>query len=307
MNLQHLKYAIEIEKAGSISKAAENLFMSQPNLSKDIKMLESTIGILIFTRTKRGVTLTEEGGVFMEYARDIVSQFENMKSRFGICTPGKSCFRISGPRASYVAEAFIRFVNTLNAIPAFDISFEETDLGMVVENIMEGGYNLGIIRYRCVFEKYMLPFLRDRPLDFKEILSSESVIIMSSKNQLARKPVLSLNDLRDQVEIANNDFSMPKFGRKGSDETEENANRKHIYVRERGSQFDLLARLRDAFMWVSPMPQDVLSRNNLVQKKCIAPNIRFKDILVYRTGHTFDLIEKSFLEKLNSVIEEIQS
>ena len=48
MNLLHLKYAVEIEKTGSITKAANNLFMGQPNLSKAIKELETEIGITIF-------------------------------------------------------------------------------------------------------------------------------------------------------------------------------------------------------------------------------------------------------------------
>ena len=55
MNLQHLKYALEVEKTGSISKAAENLYINQPHLSKSIRELEANIGISIFDRTSKGV------------------------------------------------------------------------------------------------------------------------------------------------------------------------------------------------------------------------------------------------------------
>ena len=72
MNLMHLKYAVEVEKTRSISKAAENLFMSQPNLSRAIKELEETLGITIFKRTSKGMSLTPQGEEFMQYARKII-------------------------------------------------------------------------------------------------------------------------------------------------------------------------------------------------------------------------------------------
>ena len=77
MNLQYLKYALEVEKMGSISKAADNLYMNQPNLSKAIKELETMIGVPLFERTTKGVSsTTEEGRVFMEYAKNILAQFQ---------------------------------------------------------------------------------------------------------------------------------------------------------------------------------------------------------------------------------------
>ena len=64
MNTLHLKYVAEVAKTGSITQAAENLFMAQPNLSKAIKELEETLGISIFRRTSKGVVLTEKGEEF---------------------------------------------------------------------------------------------------------------------------------------------------------------------------------------------------------------------------------------------------
>ena len=61
MNLLHLKYVVEISKTGSISKAAENLYMGQPNLSRAVRELEEEVGITIFNRTARGITVTAEG------------------------------------------------------------------------------------------------------------------------------------------------------------------------------------------------------------------------------------------------------
>ena len=56
MNILHLKYAVEVAKTRSISKAAENLYMGQPNLSRAIKELEESLGITIFRRTTKGIS-----------------------------------------------------------------------------------------------------------------------------------------------------------------------------------------------------------------------------------------------------------
>ena len=78
MNLLHFKYAVEIAKTKSISKAAENLYMGQPNLSRAIKELEENIGITIFKRTSKGITVTAEGEEFLEYANRILAQVEQV-------------------------------------------------------------------------------------------------------------------------------------------------------------------------------------------------------------------------------------
>lgn len=90
MNTLHFKYAVEVEKTGSISQAAENLFMAQPNLSKAIRELEDTLGITIFRRTSKGVVPTDEGSEFLQYARNIMKQIDNMES---IYTAGKTSRR----------------------------------------------------------------------------------------------------------------------------------------------------------------------------------------------------------------------
>ena len=74
MNLLHVKYAVEVAKAGSLNKAAENLFVALPNVSRSIKELEADIGISIFDRSAKGVTLTPEGEEFISYAKGILYQ-----------------------------------------------------------------------------------------------------------------------------------------------------------------------------------------------------------------------------------------
>ena len=74
MNLTHLRYIIEVARTGSITKAAQNLYMGQPNLSKSIKDLEKSVGTAIFMRTPKGVVPTKKGEEIIEYAKSLVKQ-----------------------------------------------------------------------------------------------------------------------------------------------------------------------------------------------------------------------------------------
>ena len=302
MNFQYFKYAVEIEKTGSISKAAENLFMNQPNLSKAIKELEQMVGVSIFNRTTKGVTTTDEGRVFMEYAKNILSQLEDMKSHFHVGFQKKETFRIVIPRASYIAEAFTAFVDSLKKVEDFHITFKEADSMLAINSVIDDGYDMGVIRYRSIYEHYFLSLLKEKKLDYKEILAADRFVAISKKNKLARKKILQPENLDGLIEITNGDFTMPRFysGQKTAAEQSVHS-RRQISVYERGSQFDLLSRVSETFMWVSPMPEDVLSRNGLVQKKCNAPNTDFKDILIFRNGYVFTGFEKAFLEKVYEV------
>ena len=109
MNILHLKYATEIAKTKSISKAAENLFMGQPNLSRAIKELEEHIGITIFKRTSKGISVTDDGEEFLRYARRIIAQVEQVEDIYINGKRKVQQFSLSVPRAAYICEAFADF------------------------------------------------------------------------------------------------------------------------------------------------------------------------------------------------------
>jgi DNA-binding transcriptional LysR family regulator len=78
MNTLFFKYAVEIERTRSITKAAENLYMAQPNLSRAIKEAEETVGFSIFERNSKGVVPTRKGLQFLDYARRILDELEQI-------------------------------------------------------------------------------------------------------------------------------------------------------------------------------------------------------------------------------------
>ena len=96
MTLTQMNYIITISETGSLNKAAEALYISQPSLTNAVKELEKELGIIIFNRSGRGVTLTNDGTEFLMYARQIYGQYESVvekyseggsyKKKFGVST-----------------------------------------------------------------------------------------------------------------------------------------------------------------------------------------------------------------------------
>ena len=163
VNILHLKYAVSIADNGSINKAAEEIHVAQPNLSRVIKELEADLGITIFQRSAHGMILTPEGEEFVGRARKILEQVDDMEHMYKSGQPACQRFSISAPRASYISDAFAHFSRSLSKDDA-EVFYQETNVLKAVRNILEVGYNLGILRYASKHEKYFREMLEDKDL-----------------------------------------------------------------------------------------------------------------------------------------------
>lgn len=114
MNLLHLKYIVEVANAGSISKAANNLFMNQPHLSKIIKDIEENMNIIIFERTSKGVVVTKKGAEFIEQAKNIIIQVEQLESKYSNHDDKSIHLDLCIPRGSYFIDVFIDYLSMIN-------------------------------------------------------------------------------------------------------------------------------------------------------------------------------------------------
>ena len=108
-----MKYALEVAKAGSLSKASEKLLIAVPNISRSIKELEADLGIAIFERTQKGMELTPEGEEFMNYAKVILAQINQVERFYRDGAPKKQRFSISVPRACYISNAFAMYIQII--------------------------------------------------------------------------------------------------------------------------------------------------------------------------------------------------
>ena len=205
MNILHLKYAAEIAKTGSLNKAAENLYMGQPNLSRAIKELEANLGITIFERSARGMTVTPEGEKFIGYANKILTQIDEVEAIYKNGTSVTQNFSISVPRASYISEAFVNFSQKINQNAPFDLVYKETNAMRAIKNILEADYNLGIIRYAENYDSHFRQLLAQKGLIGELVAEFNYVLIMSKEHPLADKEDIRFDDLKAYTEIAHAD------------------------------------------------------------------------------------------------------
>ena len=298
MNILHMKYAVEVAKLGSLNKAAETLIIAQPNISRSIKELEADLGITIFNRSSKGMVLTPEGEEFIRYAKSILKQIDEVELMYKQGAPKKQKFSISVPRACYISDAFAEFSKCISEDPA-ELFYKETNSQRTINNVINNDYKLGIIRYAENYDKYFKTMLEEKGLTYEMIAEFTYVLIMSRDNPLAGKDTITFDDLPPYIEIAHADPYVPSLplSRVVKDELPDNIDRR-IFIFERASQFDLLSKNPETFMWVSLVPDSVLERYQLTEKVCVDNTKMYKDVLVYRNGYKLSMLDKQFITAL---------
>ncbi len=149
-----------------------------------------------------------------------------------------------------------------------NVWLRETNSTDTLKDVETGEYNLGIIRFQSSSEGYYAQAAAAKGL-LLELVSEYSLrLLMSKDHPLAGKKEIIVEDLLPYIEIAHGD------GPSGRRENYEKKGRapespKRVYVFERGSQFDLLEEDPHTYMWVSPMPKELLRRCGLVERQCI--------------------------------------
>lgn len=305
MNLLHFKYAVEIAKTKSISKAAENLYMGQPNLSRAIKELEEHLGITIFRRTSRGITVTAEGEEFLQYASSIISQVEQVEDIYINGKRKQRRFSASVPRTTYITEAFTLFCKQMPTDNPAEFFYKETNSMRTIRNVTREEYDLGIIRYQINFEKYFKSMFIEKRLVSECVNEFKYVLIMSKNHPLAKKEVIDPHDLSDYIEITHADPyvpSMPLIDVKKSELSE--FVDKRIFVFERASQFELLSNVPTTFMWMSPISAEFMDKYGLVEKKCSGIKRVYKDVLIYRKGYKLSELDNMFINLVRQTGEK---
>ena len=210
ITLQQLEYFIEVAAEGSITGAAELLYVAQPTMSAAMKDLESRVGRTLLSRSARGVTLTEEGAEFLGYARQVVEQMSLLEQRYLGQPPSRRLLGVSAQHYSFVVEAFIRMVRSAD-VEQYEFSLRETRTWDIIEDVRTLRSEVGIL-YRNDFNRKVIDkLLRDSGLVFHPLFAAVPHIFISRKNPLAARERVTLGDLTDLPRLtfdqgANNSF-----------------------------------------------------------------------------------------------------
>lgn len=194
MTLQQLKYIIEIVNCGSISEAAKHLFISQPSLSNAVKELENDIGIDIFIRTNKGISLSTDGAEFLGYARQVVEQAELLESRYINSKPARQHFSVSTQHYSFAVNAFVNLIKQYN-YEEYEFTLRETRTYEIIEDVKNLKSEIGILYLSSFNSKVIDKLLRENQLTFNHLFKASPHIFVSKTSPLSAKEFVTLEDL----------------------------------------------------------------------------------------------------------------
>ncbi len=194
MTLQQLKYAIQIANCGSINIAAKNLFITQPSLSSAIRELEAELGITIFERTNRGVSVTASGSEFLGYARQIIEQTELLEKRYFDAKPSRQHFSVSTQHYAFAVNAFVDLIK-IYGVDEYDFNLRETRTFEIIDDVKNLRSEIGILYINAFNAKVLKKLFKENNLKFEELFTALPHVFISSKNPLSSKKKIALQDL----------------------------------------------------------------------------------------------------------------
>ena len=196
MTLQQLKYVITISEIGSLNKAAEVLYVSQPSLSEALHDLERSLGITIFHRSGRGVTPTNDGAEFIAYARQLYNQYEELMERYGEASTLKKKFNVSTQHYSFAVKAFVEMVKHFNTAE-YDFAIRETKTLEVIEDVSCLRSEIGILYLSSFNQKAIMKLLKANDLVFNRLIDCSVYVYLWKGHPLAKCNSIRMEQLND--------------------------------------------------------------------------------------------------------------
>ncbi|MGN1141250.1 MAG: LysR family transcriptional regulator [Oliverpabstia sp.] len=191
-----MKYIIEISNCGSLSQAAKKLFISQSTLSTAVKEVEQKLGITLFHRTNRGVTLTADGEDFVRYAKDIVERTRYLEQRYTARKTLPTHFSISTHHLPFVVRSFAIFLEDLK-LSSFDMALRECDTPSVLNDVCTGRSDIGIVAIQNSQMNTLQTQLTAMDMTFHEMNQLRNYVFLRKNHPLSSKKEITLKDLED--------------------------------------------------------------------------------------------------------------
>ena len=195
MTLQQLNYVITISECGSLNKAAEILYVAQPSLTGAVKELEKELGITIFNRSGRGVTLTNDGTEFLLYARQVYAQYKELLEKYGKAGNLKKKFGVSTQHYSFAVKAFVEMVKTFDT-SKYEFAIRETKTKEVIDDVSTMRSEIGILYLSDFNRKALLKILSSQQLEFHSIIHCKPYVYLWKGHPLAKQKSITLPELQ---------------------------------------------------------------------------------------------------------------
>ncbi|MEO2715429.1 LysR family transcriptional regulator, partial [Blautia wexlerae] len=194
MTLTQMNYIITISETGSLNKAAEALYISQPSLTNAVKELEKELGIIIFNRSGRGVTLTNDGTEFLMYARQIYGQYESVIEKYSEGGSYKKKFGVSTQHYSFAVKAFVDMVQKFD-VSEYEFAIRETKTADVISDVSTMKSEVGVLYLSDFNRKALLKLLHSANLEFHHLIDCQAYVYLWKNHPLANEKSISYSQL----------------------------------------------------------------------------------------------------------------
>lgn len=196
MTLQQIFYVITISESGSMNRAAEKLFISQPTLTSAVRELESELGISIFRRTGKGTAPTPEGEEFLIYARQLYQQYELIDAKYTNPQSIKRRFGVSSQHYSFAVKAFVETVKRFD-MQKYEFAMREVKTAEVIEDVSSLKSEIGLLYLNDFNERVILKMLRDNDLEFHALIDCKAYVYLWKEHPLAKNKEINFSELAD--------------------------------------------------------------------------------------------------------------
>ena len=238
MTLQQIKYIVTVAETGNITEAAKRLFISQPSLTNAVRELENEMQVTIFNRTNKGVVVTNEGDVFLSYARQILEQVGLLEEKYLNVKERRPRFSVSCQHYSFAVNAFVDVIKMFDA-DQYDFTLRETQTYEIIEDVSKLRSEIGILYVSSKNEEIIGKLLKQNDLEFQELFVAKPHVFIYSKHPLAERESIALEELEEYpyLSFEQGEYNSFYF----SEEILSTLDRKkNVKVRDRATLFNLV-------------------------------------------------------------------
>lgn len=287
MTLQQIKYIVTVAETGNITEAAKRLFISQPSLTNAVRELENEMQVTIFNRTNKGVVVTNEGDVFLSYARQILEQVGLLEEKYLNVKERRPRFSVSCQHYSFAVNAFVDVIKAFDA-NQYDFTLRETQTYEIIEDVSKLRSEIGILYVSSKNEEIIGKLLKQNDLEFQELFVAKPHVFIYSKHPLAERENIALEELEEYpyLSFEQGEYNSFYF----SEEILSTLDRKkNIKVRDRATLFNLVIGL-NGYTVSSGVISRELNGENIIAKPLLVDEymrigiIRQKNMPLSRYG-----------------------
>lgn len=264
VDINQLKYIIEIDKAQSISKAAQNLFMGQPNLSKSLRSIENSLGIVIFKRTPTGVTTTRNGKLIVQKAKKIVEQMDELEELFFKEEELEQEITLSSCKNFFVSYCIREFLSKNDEFSSCKIKLKKANAFESVNDIKNGISRYCAVRFKNSQTKKYTEYFKKNGMTTFVLREFIPMVLVSKKSPLAKLSIISKEDLEDKTLI----YGAEDFPLEWQDDFKEDYQpivKNTISISDCEGGLLILKGIENSFMFSSPLPKKMLEEEGLLQ------------------------------------------